>query len=70
MTTAADSKRAINIGPGERRKRLNAGMVGLAVGIVFAILLVAMRAPALWRALLFFPFLFGALGVFQSRDKT
>ena len=32
--------------------------------------LIAMRAPAMWRLLLFFPFLFGALGVFQSRDKT
>lgn len=68
--SAAPSPRAINIGPGERRKRLSAGVVGFAVGIVLAVVLIAMRAPALWRLLLFFPFLFGALGVFQSRDKT
>jgi len=37
---------------------------------VLAVVLIVMRAPALWRLLLFFPFLFGALGVFQSRDKT
>ncbi|MFL5483428.1 MAG: hypothetical protein ACJ8AK_14700 [Gemmatimonadaceae bacterium] len=45
-------------------------MVGFALGIVLAAVLIAMRAPPLWRLLLFFPFLFGALGVFQSRDKT
>lgn len=70
MATVGASTRVINIGRGERRKRLNAGIVGLAVGIVLAVLLIAMRAPAMWRVLLFFPFLFGALGVFQSRDKT
>lgn len=69
MATSTSS-RVVNIGPGERRKRLNAGIVGLAVGVVLAVLLIALRAPALWRLLLFFPFLFGALGVFQSRDKT
>jgi len=64
------SARAINIGPGERRKRFSSGVVGFAVGVVLAVVLIVMRAPALWRLLLFFPFLFGALGVFQSRDKT
>jgi hypothetical protein len=61
---------AVNIGPAEGRKRLSAGVIGFAVGLVLALALIAMRAPALWRLLLFFPFLFGALGVFQSRDKT
>jgi hypothetical protein len=64
------SPSAVNIGPGERRKRLSAGVVGFAVGAVLAAVLIALRAPAMWRLLLFFPFLFGALGVFQSRDKT
>ena len=64
------SSRAINIGPGERRKRFGAGVVGFTVGVVLGVVLIVMRAPALWRLLLFFPFLFGALGVFQSRDKT
>ena len=64
------STRATNIGPNERRKRLSAGIVGLTVGTLLAVVLIALQAPAYWRALLFFPFLFGALGVFQSRDKT
>jgi uncharacterized membrane protein len=68
--SAAPSPRAVNIGRGERRKRLSAGVVGFVVGVVLAVVLITMRAPALWRLLLFFPFLFGALGVFQSRDKT
>ncbi|HJQ12015.1 MAG TPA: hypothetical protein VJ840_13380 [Gemmatimonadaceae bacterium] len=66
----ASSTRVANIGPGERRKRLGAGIVGITVGVVLAAMLIFLRAPALWRLLLFFPFLFGALGVFQSRDKT
>jgi len=68
--STAPSARAINIGPGERRKRFGAGVVGFAVGVVLAAVLIVMHASALWRLLLFFPFLFGALGVFQSRDKT
>jgi hypothetical protein len=68
--SAAPSPRPLNIGPRERRKRLSAGVVGFGIGVVLAAVLITMRAPALWRLLLFFPFLFGALGVFQSRDKT
>jgi hypothetical protein len=49
---------------------LGAGVVGFTVGVLLAAVLIALHAPAYWRALLFFPFLFGALGVFQSRDKT
>jgi hypothetical protein len=64
------SPRAVNIGPNERRKRLSAGIIGLTVGTLLAVVLIVLRAPGYWRALLFFPFLFGALGVFQSRDKT
>ena len=64
------SPRAVNIGANERRKRFGAGIVGLAVGGLLAVVLIALHAPAYWRALLFFPFFFGALGVFQSRDKT
>jgi hypothetical protein len=68
--SVTSSARVANIGPGERRKRLTAGVVGFTVGLVLAVALIMLRAPAPWRTLLFFPFLFGALGVFQSRDKT
>jgi len=68
--SVTSSARVANIGTGERRKRLTAGIVGLTVGLLLAAPLITLRAPTMWRVLLFFPFLFGALGVFQSRDKT
>ena len=54
--------RAINIGPRERRKRLAVGIVALSVGVIIAGLLVAVRAPLVWRLPLFVPFHVGALG--------
>ena len=59
-----------NIGTGERRKRLVFGIVAFGVGAVIAVLLVVTRAPFVWRLPLFLVFYFGALGVFQARDKT
>jgi hypothetical protein len=62
--------RVINIGPRERRKRLMFGSAALAVGAAIALLLIFIDAPLGWRAPLFLPFFFGALGVFQAREKT
>lgn len=62
--------RVDNIGTGERRKRLVFGIVAFSVGAVIAVLLVVARAPLVWRLPLFLVFYFGALGVFQARDKT
>ena len=59
-----------NIGTGERRKRLTWGIVALAVGVAIAAMLAAISAPLIWRLPLFVVFLFAALGIFQSRDKT
>lgn len=59
-----------NIGTGERRKRLVFGIVAFSVGAVIAALLIVARAPLVWRLPLFLVFYFGALGVFQARDKT
>jgi hypothetical protein len=59
-----------NIGTGERRKRLVFGIVAFGVGVVITVLLVVARAPFVWRLPLFLVFYFGALGVFQARDKT
>jgi hypothetical protein len=59
-----------NIGVRERRKRLMFGVVALGAGIVISGLLVYVRAPVVWRLPLFFIFYVGALGWFQSRDKT
>ena len=69
MDTSAE-ERIANIGAGERRKRLAMGIGALGVGVLLTIALVAIRAPLLWRLPLIFLFYVGALGFFQSRDKT
>ena len=62
--------RIANIGVGERRKRLMFGVTALGVGAIIAALLIAIAAPLAWRLPLIFLFYVGALGFFQSRDKT
>ena len=64
------AERIANIGAAERRKRLAIGIGALCVAAVIATLLVLVGAPLVWRLPLFFLFYLGALGVFQSRDKT
>ncbi len=64
------AERIANIGAGERRKRLLFGVFALLVGVVIAGLLIAVASPALWRLPLILVFYAGALGVFQSLDKT
>jgi hypothetical protein len=60
----------VNIGPRERRKRLAFGFAALGVGTVIGLLLILIHAPLIWRLPLFLLFFFGALGVFQAREKT
>ncbi len=62
--------RIANIGVGERRKRLLFGVAALGVGAIIAALLIGIDAPLIWRLPLIFLFYVGALGLFQSRDKT
>lgn len=60
----------MNIGPKERRKRMRFGIAGFALGFAaLAGLLAAGTTPG-WRLLVFLPFLLGATGYFQARDKT
>jgi hypothetical protein len=59
-----------NIGAGERRKRLVVGIAAFVAGVLLAIGLSAVAAPLIWRLPLIFIFYAGALGFFQSRDKT
>ena len=68
--TTSQTARVANIGAAERQKRLAFGMVALIVGAAIAVLLVYIRAPLIWRLPLYLPFLAGALGFFQARDKT
>jgi hypothetical protein len=59
-----------NIGPRERRKRLVLGAVALTLSVVISALFVLNGVPRVWRLSLFVPLFAGALGFFQSRDKT
>jgi hypothetical protein len=68
--TTSQTARIANIGGAERRKRLVFGIFALGVGVAIAVLLVYIQAPLVWRLPLFLLFYAGALGLFQSRDKT
>jgi hypothetical protein len=59
-----------NIGPRERRKRLVFGVVALSLSVVISAIFVAQGVRPIWRLSLFVPLFAGALGFFQSRDRT
>lgn len=59
-----------NLGPREQRKRLVFGVAALGASVLVAAMLVLTHVALTWRLLLFVTFFFGALGVFQARDKT
>lgn len=61
---------AINIGPGEVRKRRMMGIVALAAGVALAFALVVLQAPRLSRIAVFLPIWLAGLGLFQAREKT
>jgi len=59
-----------NIGPKQRRMRLNFGIVAAVAGLAFAAFVV-LSEQVLWiRLLAFLPFSAAALGFFQYQDKT
>lgn len=59
-----------NISPVERRKRLAAGVVALALALVALLILLTVDASRWWRLALL-PLFWGATsGYFQWRDKT
>lgn len=59
-----------NIGPAEQRKRLRFGVVAFAAGLAIGALLILTGLSPWLRLVLFLPFSIGAIGFFQSRDKT
>ena len=59
-----------NIGPRGRRQRLLFGLACFAFGVVMAVVLLAFHAAWPWRLALFLPFVAGAHGYFQARDRT
>ena len=46
------------------------GLACFAIGVVMAVVLFAFAAAWPWRVALFLPFVAGAHGYFQSRDRT
>ncbi len=60
----------INIGPKERRRRMNFGIVSYVFGGILAAVMAATRVNRLWRGVLILPFLLGGFGVFQATEKT
>lgn len=59
-----------NIGKKGRQQRLMVGLVGVAAGLLVAVMLIATGAPTWSRVFSFLPFMFGALGIWQYLDKT
>jgi hypothetical protein len=59
-----------NISPLERKKRLQFGLMQLAISLVILAVLVALDVNPLWRLPLFFLFGAAAAGYFQAKDKT
>ncbi len=59
-----------NISQPERRKRLAAGVVQFALGLVVLGIMLAARVDTGWRVALLLPFWGAAVGFLQWRDKT
>lgn len=59
-----------NIGPGERRQRLRAGIVGWAIAAAGLVALLIFDVTRLARLALALPLWLGAIGFFQHREKT
>jgi len=55
-----------NIGPAERAKRRQSGLVGILASIVLMVTLVAIGAPRGWRLSVFIPVSAAALGYLQG----
>jgi hypothetical protein len=55
-----------NIGPAERRRRMQSGWVGLGVTILAWAAFLFFRVPAPWRLFLFLPAAVGASGFLQA----
>ena len=60
----------LNLGPNGRRARRNSGLVGFAMGLLLAVVLIAAGSPRLVRLLVVVPFGIGFAGLLQARGGT
>jgi uncharacterized membrane protein len=66
----SERRKATNLGPVQRRRRLVIGATGLLAGVVLVGALIGLGASPGWLLLAFAPFFVGALGVIQARERT
>lgn len=59
-----------NIGPKQRRHRLNGGILTFSIGIALTVALIFVGTPVWLRLLAFLPFVAGASGFWQYQEKT
>lgn len=59
-----------NISPAERKKRMNFGILQLAITFGILAVMLVFGADKLWRLPLFALFSAGAVSIFQALDKT
>src|SRR5688572_25217586 len=59
-----------NIGPRQRRLRLNFGLVFLGLGVVMGLGLAWLDQPRMWRLAGFVPLWMGGVSVMQAYEKT
>lgn len=59
-----------NISPAERKKRMNFGILQLAITFGILAVMLIFGADKLWRLPLFALFSAGAVSIFQALDKT
>jgi hypothetical protein len=62
--------KSINIGPGQRRRRLAIGIVALLLGVALVVALIWLQAGPGWVLLAFVPFFAGFLGLVQAHECT
>ena len=60
----------VNIGPGERKKRVTLGWAMLVIGVFLGSWMSQNKVPVIWRLMLLFPFFLASLGIIQACEKT
>ena len=70
MATTTDSGCVPNIGPRERRRRVQGGIIMLGATVALAGVLLGSGAPRVWRTLILLPAAGAFLGFFQANAQT